>query len=216
MSDTNDNQTTDEGGIEELRAELEKVKAKNKELLAEKQKVKQKAQEAQDAADEAAQKAAERGGDLEALKAAHAKELQKLQQKLEAADTDLRTIRVDNEITKALSEGNVRSEMSEALTALLKSKVQYEGGIATIDGKAIGEFAGEYLGSETGSHFRRASDNSGGGATGSTNKPPAQHEFTKDNFSSKMGEWMVLAGTDAATAKQIALDVGRSDLASTL
>lgn len=164
MSDTE--QTTDEGSIEELRAELEKVKAKNKELLTEKQKVKAKAQEAQDAADEAAQTAAERSGDIEALKASHAKELQKLQDKLTAADSDLRTIRVDNEISKALTEGNVRPEMSEALTALLKSKVAYENGQATIDGASIGEAIGSYLGSEVGAHFRRAADNSGSGATG--------------------------------------------------
>lgn len=120
-----------------IRAELEKVKAKNAELLAEKQKAKQKIQEAQDAADEAATKAAERNGDIEALKAAHAKELQKLQQKLDAYDTDLRTIRVDNEISRALNEHQVRPELAEAATALFKSKVQYADGQATVEGKML-------------------------------------------------------------------------------
>ncbi|UYY77500.1 kinesin [Sphingomonas sp. R1] len=208
MSHTNENQITDEGGIEELRSELEKVKAKNKELLAEKQKVKQKAQEAQDAADEAAQQAAERGGDLEALKAAHAKELQKLQAKLDAADTDLRTIRVDNEIARALAEGNVRPEMTEAVTALLKTKVQYEGGVATIEGRPIGEFAGEYLGGETGAHFRRASDNSGGGATGNTStktNPVAGKEFS-------LGDYQTLKQTDPAAAAVWATETGNGYL----
>ncbi len=208
MSDTNENKTADEGSMDELRAELEKVKAKNKELLAEKQKVKQKAQEAQDAADEAAQQAAERGGDIEALKSAHAKELQKLQDKLSAADSDLRTIRVDNEITKALSEGNVRSEMSEALTALLKSKVDYSNGVATIDGKAIGEFAGEYLGSATGAHFRRAADNSGVGATGNQTTKSASHAGKE--FS--LGDYTELKKTDAAAAAAWATESGNGYL----
>lgn len=208
MSDNNDNQTTDEGGIDELRAELEKVKAKNKELLSEKQKVKQKAQEAQDAADDAAQQAAERNGDLEALKASHAKELQKLQDKLNAADNDLRTIRVDNEIARALAEGNVRPEMTEAVTALLKSKVQYEGGVASIDGKAIGEFAGEYLGGDNGAHFRRASDNSGGGATGNTStkaNPVAGKEFN-------LGDFQALKQSDPAAAAAWATETGNGYL----
>lgn len=152
----------------DLQAEIEKLRAKNKELLTEKQKAKQKAQEAQDAADEAATQAAERNGDIEALKTAHAKEIQKLQDKLNAVDTDLRTIRVDNEISKALTEGNVRSEMADALTALFKNKVDYSNGVATIEGKFIAEYAAEYLGSAVGAHFRRASDNSGAGATGNS------------------------------------------------
>ncbi len=170
MSETNQETTTSGEDlaaiVAELRAELnaeraekEKVKNKNKELVSEKQVAKQ-------AADDAALDAAEKSGDIEALKASHARALRSAQEKQEAADAELRTIRVDNELTRSLSEGNVRSEMSEALTALLKSKVQYNDGVASIDGKSIGEFVGGYLGSEVGAHFRRASDNSGGGATG--------------------------------------------------
>lgn len=190
MPDINENETVVEGGTEtDLRAELEKLRAKNRELIAEKQKAKQKAQEAQDAADDAAATAAERTGDIDALKAAHAKELAKLQARLDTSDADLRTIRVDNEITKALTEGNVRSEMSEALTALLKSKVEYAGGVATIEGKPIGEFAGDYLGSATGAHFRRAADNSGGGATGNqSTTAPARLSKRPSNSA----EWAIL------------------------
>lgn len=175
MSETKE-QTTDEGGedlaivIAQLRAELaaertekEKVKTKNRELLSEKQTAKQ-------AADAAELDAAEKSGNIEALKASHATQLQKLQAKYDALDSELRTVRVDNEITKALNDSNVRSEMSEALTALFKNKVEYADGVATIDGKTIGEFAGEYLGSAVGAHFVRPADNSGGGATGSASK----------------------------------------------
>jgi seryl-tRNA synthetase len=208
MSDTN-NETATEGGNEtDLAAEVAKLRAKNKELLAEKQKAKQKAQEAQDAADEAEAKAAENSGSVEQLKAAHAKELQKLQAKLEAADSDLRTIRVDNEITKAISEGNVRSELSEAVTALLKSKVQYEGGIASIDGKPISDFASEYLGSDVGAHFRRASDNSGGGATGNTSTKASTHAGKDFN----LGEYTTLKKTDAVAAAAWATETGNGYL----
>lgn len=208
MSDTNE-QTTDEGGNDsDLRAEIEKLKAKNKELLAEKQKVKLKAQEAQDAADEAATTAAERSGDIEALKAAHKKELDKLQAKLDGYDSDLRTIRVDNEITKALNDGNVRSEMSEAITALLKSKVEYANGVASIEGKPISEFAGEYLGSATGAHFRRAADNSGGGATG--NQSTKGNSHAGKDFS--LGGYTTLKQTDPAAAAAWATETGNGYL----
>jgi hypothetical protein len=211
MSDTINDKTTEEGGNDPRDLEIEKLRAKNKELLAEKQKEKQKAQALADEKDEADARAAESGGNMEALKAAHAKEIQKLQAKLDVSDSDLRTIRVDNEISKALNEGNVRSEMSEALTALLKSKVDYQNGVATIDGKAIGEFTGEYLGGEIGSHFRRAADNSGGGATGnsSTTKPPL---MTKENFNySDFGKLMI---SNPAEANALADQLGRPELKS--
>ncbi len=181
MSDTNNETVIEDSNDTDLRAEIDRLKAKNKELLTEKQKAKQKAQEAQDAVDEAEARSAENSGNVDALKAAHAKELKKLQDKLQANDTDLRTIRVDNELTRSLSEGNVRSEMSEALTALLKSKVQYDNGTATIDGQSIGDFVGSYLGSEVGAHFRRASDNSGGGATGNSNTT-ATTQFSEGEY----------------------------------
>lgn len=207
MSDET-NKTTDEGSEAELRVELEKLRAKNKELLAEKQKVKQKAQEAQDAADEAAQQAAERGGDMEALKAAHAKELQKLQAKLDAADNDLRTIRVDNEISKALTDGNVRAEMADALTALMKSKHTYENGAATIDGKPVGEAVAAYLATDAGAHFRRASDNTGAGATG--NQSTKQNDLAGKEFS--LEAYQASKQTDPTGAAAWATETGNGYL----
>jgi phage I-like protein len=216
LSDTTE-QTADEGGIEELRAELEKVKAKNKELITEKQKAKQQAQAALDAADEAAQHAAERNGDMEAIKAAHAKELQKLQAKYDALDGDLRTVRVDNEIARAITEGNVRPEMVRAVTAMMKAEVSYEAGVATIDGKPIADHATEYLGGKDGAHFVRPADNSGGGAAGATTSTKiADHGFTKDNFGQRMTEWSMMAKSDPELAKSIAQQVGRPDLASSV
>lgn len=152
------------------RAEKEKVNSKNRELIAEKQ--------AARAATEAAElQAAERNGDIEALKTAHTKELQKLQAKLDAADSDLRTIRIDNELTRAYTEKG-RPELAEQFIAWAKGRVQYENGAASVDGASIGDFVDTYLGSANGAHFRRVADTSGTGATGN-NSTVAPLKLTK-------------------------------------
>ncbi|WP_313040727.1 hypothetical protein [Sphingobium yanoikuyae] len=181
---TAENKTAEEGSgtiitndDADLQAEIVKLRAKNKELLAEKQKAKQKAQEAQDAADEAAAQAAERNGDIDALKSAHVKELKKLQDKLDAADTDLRKIRIDNELTRAYNESG-RPELAEQFIAWAKDRVQYENGIATIEAVGVGEYVTNYLNSNTGAHFRRVADNSGAGASGN-NTTVAPMKLTK-------------------------------------
>jgi hypothetical protein len=153
---------------DDLHGEIEKLRAKNKELLAEKQKAKQKAQEAQDAADDAVTQAAERNGDIEALKTAHAAELKKLQAKLDNADTDLRTIRIDNEIARAISEGNVRTELAKGFDALMRSQVKYDNGSATIESEPVADYIKTYLASGEGAHYRRVADHNGTGAPGNT------------------------------------------------
>lgn len=174
---TEDSETNTSNDTADLQTEIDKLRAKNKELLAEKQKVKQKAQEAQDAADEAAAQAAERNGDIEALKSAHVKELKKLQDKLDAADTDLRKIRIDNELTRAYNESG-RPELAEQFIAWAKDRVQYENGVATIEAVGVGEYVTNYLNSNTGAHFRRVADNSGAGASGN-NTTVAPMKLTK-------------------------------------
>jgi hypothetical protein len=210
------NETTDQGGendarIKDLEAQVQKLIDKNKELSTEKQDAKRKAQEALDAADDAAQRAAEKNGDIDALKAAHAKELKKLQDSLEARDSDLRTIRVDNEIARSITEGNVRPEMAEALTALIKSKVAYENGAASIDGKAIAEHVTSYLGTDGGKHFKRAADHSGSGATGGDGSKATQ--FTRESIlGDKSMEFQKLAATNPNEANAIADRLGMPDL----
>lgn len=216
-SDTNDFAAE----LADLKEQLSKVNSKNAELVREKQAMKIKAQEAQDAADEAAEKVERDAKDIEALEkrltAKFEKEITALKAERDTLTGELRTVRVDNEITKALSEGKVLDHQIEPLTYMFKAKAQFANGEATIDGKSIAEFVGTYLGSEVGANFRRPADNSGSGATGNTSTTVVKdHGFTRENFSAREGEWMVLAGKDPATAKQAALDVGRADLASTL
>lgn len=212
---TTDNKTAEEGSETiitnddaDLQAEIVKLRAKNKELLAEKQKVKLKAQEAQDAADNAATAAAERNGDIETLKAAHATAIKKLQDKLDAADSDLRTIRIDNELTRAYNE-NGRPELAEQFIAWAKGRVQYENGTATVDGASLGEFVGSYLGSEVGAHFRRVADNSGSGAIGnsSTTSP-----IRLNKRPSTPAEWDYLDGLSTSERNAVCDAIGAPDL----
>lgn len=206
MSDTNKETTTSGEDlaslIAELRAELaaeraekEKVKNKNKELVSEKQIAKQ-------AADDAALDAAEKSGDIEALKASHARALQAELEKREAADAELRTIRVDNEITNAYNRAG-RPELAEQFIAWAKNKAQYENGAATMNDKPIGEAVAEYLNSSVGAHFRRASDNSGSGATGNTNTTAPSSQFSED-------EYLRRYQTNAGEAKQWAVSTGNA------
>lgn len=184
-------QTTNEGGedlaavIAKLQAELaseraekEKVNSKNRELVTEKQVAKQ-------AADAAVLDAAEKSGDIEAMKAAHKREIDKLTTERDTLSTDLRTIRVDNEINRALAEGNVFEHNLEPLTYMFKAKAKYENGAGNIEGKAIGEYISEYLAGDVGSHYRRGSTNSGASATGNTNPMTPNAVWTKEDFIGK-------------------------------
>jgi hypothetical protein len=187
MSDTN-NETGDEASNPTQDArdiEIEKLRAKNKELIAEKQKEKAKAQALADEKDDAETRAAATSGDIEALKTAHQRELLKLQSKLEATDGELRTIRVDNAIQQAITQGNVKPEYARAVTAMMKADVQYVDGVATISDLPITDYMTGYLASKEGAHFVRAADNSGGSATGS--QGTQAHTFTKKPQTS--AEW---------------------------
>ena len=211
--------------IEQMKADFEAektaLKTKNSELIDREKAAKTKADEAE-AAREAAQEEAERkSGDVAAIEKRitdkFQKEIDKLVGERDTLSSDLRTIRVDNEINRALAEGSVFEHQLEPLSYMFKAKAKYENGAATIDGKPVADFIGEYLGSEVGANFRRGANNSGSNATGNTSTTaPTNHGFTKENFQSKMGEWMVLAGSEPTVAKQVAIDAGRSDLAATL
>ena len=207
MSDKNE--TVEQDSTDPRDHEIEKLRAKNKELLAEKQKEKQKAQALADEKDEAEARAAESGGNIDALKAAHAKELQKLQAKLDVAEGDLRTIRVDNEITTAYAKSG-RPELAEQFVAWAKTKAQYEDGTATLDGKPLAEAIGEYLGSEVGAHFRRVSDNSGSGAKGNSSTNISNIKLTKRPTTP--AEWDILDAMSTAERNAFADSIGDATL----
>jgi len=210
--------TTETTATEPSTEDVSGLKKNNADLKRERDEWKRKADAAQKLLDEAEDNAAA-GDELAKLQHEY-KKLEKtiadLTGERDSLASELRTTRVDGAISAAIASGNVRPEMVEAVEAILHRKAQYEDGAATIDGKSIADFAKSYF-AKDGAHFIRAADNAGADATGNNGSKPAEpHGFTKENFNSKMGEWAVLSGSEPEKAKQIAIEVGRTDLASTL
>lgn len=165
--------------IEELQAEvarlsgeLETVNSNNTKLVREKREALSRAEKAEQDAEEAAENAkAETGTELEKaerLIKKLEKELETAKNAKEAAETDLRTIRVDNEISKALDEGNVLPHMKPVLASHYKLMAKYEDGQGNIEGNPIADYIKTHLASDEGANYRKASENTGGNANDST------------------------------------------------
>lgn len=193
--------------------------AKNKELLGKLKKQQETLDQLQADKEAAESDAAEKAGDWEKLKgqleAKHKKEIERLTGERDQAIGDLKTIRVDNEIAQTLAKSGVTAAHVPAVEALMHRKVEYADGQATIEGKSITDWATDYF-AKDGAIYRPAPDNSGAGASGNDGSVSHAGQFTKENFSSRTGEWMALAKKDPEQAKAIAVSVGRSDLASDL
>lgn len=182
MSEQN-NETVTEGGNENdatdmvarLEAELAKVNAKNRELIGEKQAAKQAALQAQQTAQARELEKAEKEGDITAMKLAHQRELEQL-------DQSLRALVVDNAIKDALNKYGVKQEYARGATALLKEMTKYEKGVATIDGASIADYTKAFFTSSEGAHYIRARDNSGGGAAGSTTVAAKVEPFNETKY----------------------------------
>jgi hypothetical protein len=213
MSETN-NETVNEDGtdttttVANLQSQLDKVNERNRLLISEKQQAKQDAQTARDQADDAATEAAAKSGDIEALKTAHKRELDKLQLKMDATDGELRTIRVDNAIQQAITQGNVKPEYAKAVTAMMKGDVTYQDGIATIEGQPIADYMSTYLGSKDGAHFVRAADNSGSSATGSDGTKATTPWTKADVMGKRSNELQQIARDNPAQYASIMASVG--------
>lgn len=146
---------------------------------------KREADEARTASEALAEAREREAKDVEALEkrltAKFQREIDGLKTERDRLDGDLRTVRVDNEIARAIADGNVRPEMVRAVTAMMKAEVAYADGIATIDGKPVADHVAEYLSSKEGAHFVRPADNSGGGASGGTSTM-TRPQWTKEEF----------------------------------
>lgn len=199
--------------IAELEGEKTKLQTKNSELIGREKEQRDRAIAAETAREEAAERAEREAKDVEALEkrltAKFQKDIDRLTGERDAATTQLRTTLVDNEIAKAIRDNNVREGMDEALTALFTQKVKFENGEASIDGKSIGEFAGEYLGSAVGAIFRRASDHSGTDAPGNTTKT-VHAKLTKRP--STNAEWDILDAMPAQERNAFADSINAPDL----
>lgn len=147
-------------------AALEKT---NKELKAEKAAAKRAADEAQDAREAAQREADEKSGNIEAVKKsltdAHAKELMRLNAKLE-------TLTIDNAIAGAVSTHGVLPHFAPAVTALLRAgaKLDKDGNAIGMDGLPLADGIKTFFSSDDAKHYVAAPANSGGGAQGSSAK----------------------------------------------
>lgn len=196
--------------IAKLTTSVEKLQSKNTEIIGKLKSAQDEAEDARSERDEKAEEAERKSGDIAALEKRltdkYEKQISKLQSDLEARDTDLRTIRVDNEISRVLDEQNVLSHMKGPLSAMYKAMAQYENGEATIEGAALSEHIATHLSGDDGAHYRAASQNSGGNANGNTSTKVTDKEFTKENFN--LTKFSELAKSDPAKANAISEQLG--------
>lgn len=161
-----------QGDYEELRAEMDDIKAK---------------------ADEAERAKAEKDGDVqkirEQLEAKHKREFEKLQGELDAERKVNQRLLVDNGLADALTKANVAGPYMDAAKALLTTQYSVELAdqdgqrVAMIEGKPLADFVTEWAQGESGAHFVAAPKNVGGGALGGKGAPGV----TKEEFA-KMGD----------------------------
>lgn len=164
---------------EKLTASVAKLEEQNRKVLEEKKKEAAKAAEAKELAEQAANEAAMKSGDIDAIKAAHAKELKKAQDAIAEHQARLSTLLIDNAIKGALVENNIAPQFHEMATAYFKSQSKLENGEAKFGDVALVDGIKAFVESDKGKHFVAAPLNSGANATGSN---VSAKTMTKDNF----------------------------------
>lgn len=169
--------------LEELKAAIEVLSAKNRELLGELRVTKAKAKGAEvDPSEYAALQS-----EVEALRAnldksqkEAAKTIENLTKSLTEKDGALQSYLIDNGLNDALLKVGVRPEMMPAVKAMLKSQTQLaaENGqySALMGDKPLFDAVSEWAAGDEGKHFVAAPANVGGGAPGgqsANGQPPA-------------------------------------------
>lgn len=223
MTDINTQEHTDEH--KKALESIAKLQAKNAELLAEKQKAKELAEAAQAELEAAEEQTARANNDLktfeEKLVAKHAKEIAKLNdanakltEEITATKGQLSKELIDNAISSAMDAYGVLPHLKKPVMAMIKAEATLEGSEAMAGGMPLAEYIKQLTSSDEGKNYVAAPANSGASVTNVTNAVARAHDFTKENFNSKMGEFAMLAKENPTLAKSIAIEVGRKDLAS--
>lgn len=168
MTDT----TTDElqKKLDAALASIEKLSAKNAEILEENKKRKAEADDAREAAEAAAEAKEREGKDIAALEKRladkHAKELAKLQDQLSHATSELTTLKVDNAIRENLTKHGFDAEHHDILFDAMKAKAKLEGTEAMIGDTALEDYVASFASSDKGKRYMPAPANAGAGAMG--------------------------------------------------
>lgn len=204
-----------------VEAATEKLKTKNSELIAEVRTLKTAKTAAEQAAEDAAEQAATKAGDVEAIKTQlntkHASAITALEAKLTAVNENYAKLVIDDAIMSNMVAANVPAHLHAPLKAFFKSDAKLgDDGVAMIGDTTLADYLPAYFQSDEGKSYTLAPQNVGTGVTGVRNSSAQGHGFTRENFSTRTAEWGMLASKEPERARQIALDVGREDLARTL
>ena len=157
--------------IEELQAELDSVLGKNSELLSEVKKLKNASREHN--VDELLKtietledKVTSYEKENKILKA----DFEKTSKVLNEKDGKLKQVMVSDGLTKALIEAGIDDKHLAVVKSFHERNVVLDENYnAVIDGKSLGDFAKEWLGSDNGKIYTKFNPTSGGGANGSHN-----------------------------------------------
>lgn len=185
--------------------ELATLRKHNADLTKDLKTLKAQIAELTTAKEEAETAAAEKAGDIDTirkqLEAKHKKEIDNLTRERDQLSSDLRTIRVDNEINSAIASLGIKTEFVPAVEALLHRRVEYADGQASIEGQPIGEWAKAWSAKE-GAVYRPAPNNSGAGAMGNDGTQPSALPIPK-SAEEITSAHMALSRTDPAAYNAI-------------
>lgn len=162
--------------LDEMKASIEALQSKNRELLGELKVAKAKAKGAEIDPEQFAQLQNE----LEELRTQNEKlaktskaEIEKLSNALNEKDGALQQYLIDGGLTEALVKSGVRPELMKAAKAMLKSQAAIkadDGNYQALMGDApLADAVAAWAASDEGKYFVSAPANSGGGATGGNN-----------------------------------------------
>lgn len=171
-------------------ADIKGLKSKNAELLSTNKNLKS-------AADEAETAKLEASTNIEDIKKAHQRQLDRLASERDDAITARDRLMIDNVIAADLVKHNVGAVFHPMLTTALKAQAKVIDGAAMIEGQPLSDHIADFVNSDTGKHYVAAPINSGSGATGST-KTNATQWTTFPTTHSEFVEFQKLANTNPA------------------
>lgn len=192
--DNTDTSTEDVTGLKKNNADLKRERDDAKRELRELRREKEDAEKQREREDK----------DIEALERRltreHADALKTVTDERDALANDLKTVRIDNEIKTAITNGKVMPEWAELVESHLLRRVTYEDGVATIEGKSIADAAKAYLKTPTGMKTVLAPESTGSGSTG--NSGAVANTWTKAPVSNS--EWDAFDALEPAVRNGLA------------
>lgn len=220
MSDETSKVSDLEAKLNKALDSIEKLEAKNRDLISEKQAAKEAAEAAQAEREAAEEDKARSTNDLEALEARlnakHQRELKKLQDQLDSKDQTISEANkrlegylTDNVIKDAMAKHGVMPHLQRAFTAMIKAETKIVDGEALAGDIPLSDYLTDFVSSDEGKAFIAAPKN-GGAATNAPANPShgKAHDFTKDNIKSRLGEFLMINKSDPELGARIQNDTG--------